>query len=80
MVRKVIFLLQEWEKLEKKMANYRNHLRFTIKCLTNEIIPVSVRLRTNVQTSKGLQIIRRAGKQLLNECIRSINNMLECSC
>ena len=30
---KSIFLLWQWEKLEKKMANYKNHLRFTIKCL-----------------------------------------------
>ena len=36
-----------------------------------------MRLRTNVKTSKGLQIIRRAEKQLLNEHIRSINITLE---
>ena len=28
-----IFPLWQWKKLEKKMADYRNHLRFTIKCL-----------------------------------------------
>ena len=61
-----IFLWQQWEKLEKKMADYRNYLRFTMKCLKNEIKPVSVRLRTNVQMSRGLQIIRKAEKQLLN--------------
>ena len=72
-----IFLLQQWEKLEKKMANYRNHQRFSIKCLKNEVIPVSIRLKTNIKTTKGIQIIRRAEKQLLNECIRSINNTLE---
>ena len=72
-----IFLLGQWEKLEKKMANYRNHLRFTIRCLKNEVIPVSIRLKTNVKTSKVFQIIRRAERQLLNECIRSINNTLE---
>ena len=72
-----IFLLQQWEKLEKKMADYRNHLRFTIKCLKNKVIPVSVRLKTNVKTLKGIQIIRKAEKQLLNEHIRSINNTLE---
>ena len=59
------------------MADYRNHLRFTIKCLKNEVIPVSVRLKTNVKTFRGLQIIRKAEKQLLNEHIRSINNILE---
>ena len=59
------------------MANYRNHCRFTIKCLKSEVIPVSIRLKTNLKTSKGFQIIRRAEKQLLNECIHSINNTLE---
>ena len=72
-----IFLLRRWEKLEKKMANFRNHTWFTIKCLKNNIIQVSVRLKTNIKTTKGLDIIRRAEKQLLNECIRSINNQLE---
>ena len=72
-----IFLLRQWEKLEKKMANYRNHLRFTIKCLKNEVIPVSVRLKTNIKTPKGIQIIRKAEKQLLNERIRSITNTIE---
>ena len=72
-----IFLLLQWEKLEKKMANYWNHLRFTIKCLKNKVIPVTVRLKTNIKTLRGIQIIRKAEKQLLNECIRSINNILE---
>ena len=64
-------------KIEKKMANYRNHRRFSIKCLKQEVIPVSVKLKTSIHTTKALQIIRRAEKQLVNECIRSINNMLE---
>ena len=59
------------------MSDFRNRPRFTIKCLKNDIVPVSVRLKTNIRTAKGLEIIRRAEKQLLNECIRSINNHLE---
>ena len=59
------------------MADFRNHRQFTIKCLKNNIIPVSVRLKTNLKRTKGLDIIRRAEKQLLTECIRSINNQLE---
>ena len=72
-----VFLLRLWENLEKKMANYRNHRRFSIRCLKSEVVPVSIRLKTNVKTSKGIQIIRRAEKQLLNERIRSVNNTLE---
>ena len=72
-----IFLLRKGEKLEKKMANLRNHGQFTIKCLKNNILSVSVRLKTNIKTTKGLDIIRRAEKQLLDEHVRSINNQLE---
>ena len=36
-----------------------------------------MRLKTNVKTSRGLHIIKKAEKQLLNEQIRSINNILE---
>ena len=72
-----VLKLQLWEKIEKKMANYRNHRRFSIKCLKKEITPVSIKLKTNIHTRKALDIIRRAEKQLLNECIRTINNMIE---
>ena len=66
-----------WEKTEKKMANYRKHRRFSIKCLKREIIPVSIKLKTSIHTRKASEIVRRTEKQLLNECIRSINNMIE---
>ena len=36
-----------------------------------------MRLKTNVKTSRGLHIIKKAEKQLLHEQIRSINNILE---
>ena len=65
-----------WEKTEKKMADYRNH-RFSVKCLKREIIPVSNKLKTSIHTRKASEIIRRAEKQVLNECIRLINNMIE---
>ena len=76
MVRESLFLMRQWEKLEKKMSDFRNNQRFTIKCLKNDIVPVSVRLKTNIKTAKGLEIIKRAEKQLLNECVRSINSQL----
>ena len=56
-----------WEKTEKKMADYRNHRRFSIKCLKREIIPVSIKLKTSIHTRKASEIVRRAEKQLLNE-------------
>ena len=59
------------------MANFQNHRRFMIKCLKNNIIPVSIKLKTSIFTRKASEIIRRAERQLLNECIRSINNMIK---
>ena len=49
--------LFQWEKLEKKMADFRNHRQFTIKCLKYNIIPVSIKLKTNIKTTKGLDIM-----------------------
>ena len=72
-----VLILQLWEKIEKKMADYRNHRRFLIKCLKQEVIPFSIKLKTSIHTTKASQIIRKAEKQLLNEHIRSINNMIE---
>ena len=61
------------------MADFQNHRRFTLRCLDEEVIPVSIKLKSQVRTPKGFQIIRKAEIALLNERIRSINctiNML----
>ena len=72
-----VLKLQLWEKAEKKMADYKNHRIFSIKCLKRDIIPVSIKLRTSLHTRKASQIVRKAERQLLNECIRNINNTIE---
>ena len=59
------------------MADFQNHRRFTIKCLKNNIIPVSIKLKTSIFTRKANEIIRRAERQLLNEHVRTINNMIK---
>ena len=38
---------------------------------------MSIRLKTTFRTAKGLEIIRKTERKLLNEHIRSINNSLE---
>ena len=66
----------QWEKYERKMADFANHRRFTLRCLSKGMVPVSIHLQRNVKTPKGLQIIKRAERALLNERVRSINNTL----
>ena len=58
------------------MADFKNHRRFSLRCLSEDVIPVSIRLRSNMRTPKGQYIIRRAEKALLNERIQSINNSI----
>ena len=69
-------LLCRWERIEGKMSDFKNHRRFSLQCLSNDVIPVSIRLKSNIKTPKGQEIIRRAEKALLNERIRSINNII----
>ena len=65
-----------WEKLEYKMVDFENHWRFSLRYLSKDIIPVSVRLKSNIKTPKGKHIVRKAERALLNERVRSINNSL----
>ena len=69
-------LFWQWEKLECKMAIFKNHRRFSLRCLNQDVIPVSIRMKTNVKTPRGLYIVKRAERALLNERIRSVNNMI----
>ena len=65
-----------WEKLKMKMVDFSNHRRFSLRCLSEGLIPTSIKLRTNIRTPKGQHIIYKAEKSLLNERIRSINNTI----
>ena len=53
---------RQWEKLEIKMAEFKNDRRFTLQCLSKGLISVSIKLKTTVQTPKGNYIIRKAEK------------------
>ena len=58
------------------MVDLANHRRFTLRCLKEDLVPVSISLTKNIRTPKGLQIIRKAEKALLNERVRSINDTI----
>ena len=69
-------LFQQWKKLECQMADFQNHRRFLLRCPSVDIIPVSIRLKSNIRTPKGWNIINRAERALLNERIRLINDTI----
>ena len=70
--------IRKWEIIVKKMADYRNHRRFTLKCIKASITPVSCKLKNplSYKSSRSYQIIHKATKQLLYERIRNINSIL----
>ena len=73
----------KWERSEKKMVDCKNHRRFTLRCLDNNIIPVSLRLKSNIRTPRAINIIKKTERLLLNERIRTIKStieMLKCQC
>ena len=69
-------IFRRWEKLEYKMAAFQNHRIFTIRCLKEDLIPVSIKLRSNIKTSRAKIIIKKTERALLNERIRNINNTI----
>ena len=73
---------QKWERSKKKMVDFKNH-RFTLRCLDDNIIPVSLRLKSNIRTPGAINIIKKTERALLNARIRTINStteMPECQC
>ena len=40
-----VSLFRKWENTTKKMADYRNHRRFTLKCIKASITSVSCKLK-----------------------------------
>ena len=74
--REIVKKFHHWERYEKKMADFANHRRFTLRCLAEDLVPVSICLKQNIKTPKGLQIIKKAERALLNERVRSIINTL----
>ena len=63
--------------MEGKVSNFKNHQRFSLRCLSQGITPVNLWLKNLTRTQRGEGIIKRAEKQLLNERIRNINYKIE---
>ena len=70
-------LFRDWERLQLRASDYKNHRIFTLRCLHKDLVPVSIKLKTNLTTSKARQIIRKAEKDLLQARVKAINNTLD---
>ena len=70
-------LLREWERLQLRSSDYKNHRIFSLRCIHKELIPVSIKLKSTLDTPKARQIIRKAEKDLLQARVKAINNILD---
>ena len=75
--KEALAIFRRFESLNMRIRNCKNHQRFFLSCLSNDLIPVSLKLKNNLRTYKNDCIIYRAERSLLNERIRNINNSLE---
>ena len=69
-------IVRDLENTGKKIARYRNHLVFTLRCKELRITPRSLRLKCPIKTDNAREIIAKAQQQLLRERIRIINNKI----
>ena len=70
-------LFRLWEKLRIRAPEYKNHRIFTLRCLHNDLIPVSIKLKSTLKSTRANKIPRKAEKDLLQARIKSINFTLD---
>ena len=73
----VLHLFRDWERLQLRASDYKNHRIFTLRCIHKELVPVSIKLKTTLKTEKARKIIQSAEKHLLQARIKSINSILD---
>ena len=69
--------VRDLESTSRKIADFRNHLRFSLRCLKVSVTPVSLRLKTPMRSFNANRIIFNAERKLLNERMRQINYKLD---
>ena len=72
-------LLQLWEKSVIRECDYRNHRIFTLRCISKDLILVSVRLRSACCkiSQEARKLIEKAERQLLQDRVKCINTAIE---
>ena len=58
---------------------FSNHRIFTLRCISNGLVPVSVRLNSNRKdiSNSARNILKRAERQLLQDRVKCINGILQ---
>ena len=70
-------LFRLWEKLQLRASEYKNHRIFTLRCIHNDLVPSSIKLKSTLKSTRANQILRKAEKDLLQARVKSINFVLD---
>ena len=73
----VLRLFRDWERLQCRECNYKNHRILTLRCLHNDLVPVSIKLKSSLRTERARKILGSAEKKLLQARLKSINSLLD---
>ena len=71
-------ILAKIRKLEKTMikySSYTNHLRFSLRCHHNKILPKDLQLKSRIKTERSKIILQLAAKLLQQQLIH-INHVI----
>ena len=71
----ILAKIRKLEKTKIKYSSYTNHLRFSLRCHHNKILPKDLQLKSRIKTERSKIILQRAGKLLLQEWIH-INHVI----
>ena len=72
-----LHLFRDWERLQLRALDYKNHRIFTLRCIHKDLIPVSIKLKSTLKTERAKKIVRKAEKELLQARVKAINSILD---
>ena len=70
-------LFRLWGKLQLRASEYKNHRIFTLRCIHNDLVPSSIKLKSTLKSTRANKILRKAEKDLLQARVKSINYILD---
>ena len=70
-------LFRLWEKLQLRASEYKNHRIFTLRRIHNDLIPVSIKLKSTLKSARANMILRKAENDFLQTRVKSINYILD---
>ena len=73
----VLHLFRDWEGLWLRALDYKNLRIFTLRCIHKDLVPISIKLKTTINTDKAKKIIRNAERNLLQATVKAKNSILD---